>query len=80
MADLLIRDISPEVKAALKERAAANDSSQQAEARAALMRGLGIDEKPWWLRLREAAAEVGGFELPPREKRELRTIDTSGWL
>lgn len=79
MADLLIRDIDPVAKQALKDRAAANGSSQQAEARAALMRGLGIDEKPWWLKLREAALEVGGVDLELPERRPAREVDTSGW-
>lgn len=79
MADLLIRDISPEIKRALQDRAKQNGSSQQTEARAALQRGLGINEKPWWLRLREAAVEAGGFELELPSRQPAREIDTSDW-
>ena len=69
MADMLIRDIPPEVKRLLAVRAAENGRSQSAEAVAILSAELQPAGKSWVFRLMEAAQEVGGveLELPPRE-------------
>lgn len=63
MADMLIRDIPPEVKRLLAVRAAENGRSQSAEAIAILSAELQPAGKSWVFRLMEAAQEVGGVEL-----------------
>lgn len=75
MATITVRDLPDEVQRRLKERAAANDRSMEAEARAILssavaVRGFGTA----WL---ELAAQSRGAELPPPRRSTSRDIDLS---
>ena len=63
MADLLVRDIPDTLKRELAVRAAKNGRSQSAEAVAILQASLQPQQKSWIAHLREAAEEVGAFEL-----------------
>ena len=63
MAEMLIRGIPEETKARLAQRAKANGRSQNAEALAILEESLQPEKRTWFDILREAAEEVGGFEL-----------------
>ena len=74
MATITVRDLPDDVQRRLKERAAANDRSMEAEARAILsaavaVRGFGTA----WLEL--AAKSRGELQLPPRSQS--RDIDLS---
>lgn len=72
MADILIRGISDAAKEQLAARAASNGNSQNAEARAILEAALAPAKRTWFDMLRDAAAEVGGVELPPPERHGFR--------
>jgi len=75
MATITVRDLPDDVQRRLKERAAANDRSMEAEARAILsaavaVRGFGTA----WL---ELAAKSRGAELPVPLRSTSRDIDLS---
>ena len=77
MAQLLVRDISPEVKLALKVRAAQNGRSQQAEALEIIRNAVCPQKQSWAALLRENAESVGGmeFEQPKRHAPRLTAVD-----
>lgn len=79
MADLLIRDISPAAKRALKERAARHGRSQQREAKAILEASLRDDATSWVSRLRTFATATGGVELEEPVRHPARSIDIGEW-
>ncbi len=63
MPSLLVRDVSEDMKHALALRAAQNDRSQQAEARAILEDALCPGAGSWVSLLREAADSAGGIDF-----------------
>ena len=77
MAQLLVRDISPEVKRALQVRAAQNGRSQQAEALEIIREAVCPQKQSWSALLRENAQEVGGmeFELPKRHAPRVTAVE-----
>lgn len=80
MNDLLIRDIDPVLKTALKARASRHGRSQQGEAKTILESALRSESDSWVSRLRNAAAAVGGVELEEPMRHPARSIDVEGWL
>lgn len=73
MTDLLVRDIPDELKRKLAVRAAENGRSQSAEVLAILQAELQPQQQKSWVEmLREAAEEVGGFELELPERHPAR--------
>ena len=75
MSDPLIRNLEPDVKRALKARAASNGRSQQAEARAILEKELRSESRSWVTLLRSASQSVGGIELEQPERHPARTFE-----
>lgn len=77
MATITVRNISEETRRALKERAARNDRSMEAEARAILEES--VQEQPETLvdallRIRD---ETGGVDLELPERSTPRPVDLS---
>lgn len=70
MPDLVIRNLAPDLKAALAERAKANGRSVSREADQLLRRALALpaEDPSAWEALRKHVEPFGGFdiELPPR--------------
>lgn len=73
MATITVRNLSPTTQRKLKERAAANNRSMEAEARAILTAAVGDDGfGPAWLAM---AADIGGVELDLPERSIPRDVD-----
>ncbi|MCG8556785.1 MAG: toxin-antitoxin system [Proteobacteria bacterium] len=71
MAQLVVRDVEPEVKIRLKQRAQKRGHSMEAEVRAILRAAVAADEapaEPLGTRLRNRFVKVG-FDEPVRELR-----------
>lgn len=76
MPSLTIRDIDPEVKLALRRKAARNNRSMEAEVRAMLQRYClqdGVAEEHLVYRIRRLAEEGGGLDLPADKLRDKST-------
>ncbi|MDJ1651347.1 MULTISPECIES: FitA-like ribbon-helix-helix domain-containing protein [Gordonibacter] len=79
MSDLLIRNLAPRDKNALRARAARNGRSQQAEARAILENALRSESREWTSLLRSAAQAVDGIEVEQPQRHPARSLDTKDW-
>ena len=77
MPDLLVRDVSDEVKHALAMRAAQNSRSLQAEARQILTNAVSAPSGGWVDMLVRAFAqgEQDGFEVPERHTARAFNFD-----
>ncbi|WP_165248914.1 FitA-like ribbon-helix-helix domain-containing protein [Adlercreutzia sp. ZJ141] len=80
MSDLLIRDIDPTLKSALRDRAARHGLSQQKEARAILESVLRTEHDSWVSRLRNAGRSVEGIELEVPTRHAARDVNRGDWL
>lgn len=80
MSDLLIRNISDDLKRELSVRAARNKRSQQAEALAILESALSDNSRSWVSLLSRAGSRADGIELPEANRHPARSIDVEGWL
>ena len=73
MATLTVRNVSPETRKALKERAARNDRSMEAEARAILEDAVGRpNHVAHWL---ESTKSLRGDDLELPERSTPREVD-----
>ena len=79
MATITVRDLDDEVQRRLKERAAANNRSMEAEARAILSEEVRVDTfAADWIRLSDDfRREFGGIDLEFPERSPGREIDLS---
>ena len=77
MATITVRDLDDDVRQRLKERAAANNRSMEAEARAILSEAVRVDTFVTdWLELAEDfRREFGGVELPVPPRSTPRDSD-----
>lgn len=76
MATITVRDLPDDVQRRLKQRAAANDRSMEAEARAILSAAVAAkDFGSSWLAM--AAQHRGAEDLPLPERSQPREIDFS---
>lgn len=79
MATITVRDLDDEVQRRLKERAAANNRSMEAEARAILSEAVRIDTfvTDWLTLADDFRREFGGIDLELPERSVGREIDLS---
>jgi plasmid stability protein len=85
MATILIRNLNDSVKAALRQRAAANDRSMEEEARriieSELRRDRSLAREGLGTRLRQlfvTSGAVGAFDVSPRGSQQQNVLPLSG--
>lgn len=77
---VIVRNVDPAVKAALRLRAARNGRSMEAETREVLKAAVTAEMEPeedLGTAIRRLFAPLGGFEMPPRDRTPMRDRPTS---